>query len=816
MALNPQFISISDLVSYFVDKDTGEALAGGTVEFYQDKNRIVPKNVFILSGDAGNPTYTNIGAVVSLGTDGTPEYLNNKVTIYYWPFEGDPDTAPSTTPEYYFVRILSAGAVEQKTVEAVPNVVFSDDNLLKDEKNFANNSQFLGFNNEWQSTMPVAETDGAINFDTYSVAPGGWEFGVEAADVAKYDFTFTRPASPPGSFNNYPYGEVRWVNTVSPTGTIHDFRLKLQDVYKLASPLGQQTYTFYLAGQSGDGSNHTFDVFIIKNYGTGGGESAPEYTNIGAITFTPSSAYETITINVDPIVGKTVGPNNDDFFAIALRQQTAASFDVKMFEAGLFLGAQIVAGTALPPVTLAQQRAEGIAGWMPTPAVDGSDLYLPLRLTPAGLEFDDSEVGMVKAATTVTPPVGYLNCDGTAYRADQRSADGIPYSRLLNKMWSPGNLVSVFGTGREAPQSLRLAVATNDYIMIHNNDKLAVTAPIADTGGTGMTMGVINAGNGSPTFTSYANRNNVSEVFVFDKVKGSYPTAPATGTTTWGPNQVDVRRDDNETLPITFILPTIAPLLPASPVAKYFELSSPSLIAPAFYYIWMPIDGVGTDPAPANGIGLRLNVDSNWTDSDLATAIVSLMNGYEASQVQTLAAAAIPESSYFTFYSGPGPVANQQYYVWYNKGAGVDPAVVGAIGIEVVLDPLDAADVVATKTITAINRANIGAPDLRGMFIRGQDVTSENDPTADNRLSYQVFNADGDELGTYQFDTNVAHIHNAEIFQYQSGGATPEVVLAGGGNPPTILGTAQVVRVFTDGNEQAVPRNVYLNYVIKY
>lgn len=56
---------------------------------------------------------------------------------------------------------------------------------------------------------------------------------------------------------------------------------------------------------------------------------------------------------------------------------------------------------------------------------------------------------------------------------------------------------------------------------------------------------------------------------------------------------------------------------------------------------------------------------------------------------------------YFTFHTGNDL---KKYYVWYNvNDSGTDPAVVGATGIEVLLDTNDADNIVASKTVDALN-----------------------------------------------------------------------------------------------------------------
>ena len=43
MALDSRYVTTTSLEEYFVDKDDGTPLAGGTITFFEDDNRAVPK-----------------------------------------------------------------------------------------------------------------------------------------------------------------------------------------------------------------------------------------------------------------------------------------------------------------------------------------------------------------------------------------------------------------------------------------------------------------------------------------------------------------------------------------------------------------------------------------------------------------------------------------------------------------------------------------------------------------------------------------------------------------------------------------------------
>lgn len=72
----------------------------------------------------------------------------------------------------------------------------------------------------------------------------------------------------------------------------------------------------------------------------------------------------------------------------------------------------------------------------------------------------------------------------------------------------------------------------------------------------------------------------------------------------------------------------------------------------------------------------------------------------EVSNISTVAdVAGSLNSTYFTFYTALDAV---KYYVWYDDGAGVDPAIPGATGIQVIYADGDSANTIAGNTRTAV------------------------------------------------------------------------------------------------------------------
>lgn len=117
MALDERYIVASDLESFFVNKDSGLPLANGTISFFRDLARNVPKPVFQLSGAPPNYTYTSMGSIITLSSVGTVQNSggDNEV-IYYFPYDDE------GTLDLYYAVIRDEDGVEQFTREAWPNI----------------------------------------------------------------------------------------------------------------------------------------------------------------------------------------------------------------------------------------------------------------------------------------------------------------------------------------------------------------------------------------------------------------------------------------------------------------------------------------------------------------------------------------------------------------------------------------------------------------------------------------------------------------------------------------------------------------------
>src|SRR5277367_512803 len=170
MGLNPLYFVTSDLEGYFVDKDSGLPLAGGTLSFYRDVARNTPKTVYELTGAPPDYSYVALPNPVVLSSVGTPmDNGGDNIVIYYYPYDDEGNL------DLYYVVCEDSNGVVQFTREAWPNLTSSTSPTQNDFsiQNQISNSQFTQvFINQNQTTTYTVSS--ATNQD-FEFAPN-WDF----------------------------------------------------------------------------------------------------------------------------------------------------------------------------------------------------------------------------------------------------------------------------------------------------------------------------------------------------------------------------------------------------------------------------------------------------------------------------------------------------------------------------------------------------------------------------------------------------------------------------------------------------------------
>jgi microcystin-dependent protein len=124
-------------------------------------------------------------------------------------------------------------------------------------------------------------------------------------------------------------------------------------------------------------------------------------------------------------------------------------------------------------------------------------------------------------------------------------------------------------------------------------------------------------------------------------------------------------------------------------------------------------------------------------------------------------------------------------------------------------------EVIGTAYGFGNNSTTFNLPDMRGMFLRGVSGDSEKDADAETRLPLKEGGNSGNQVGSYQSDEFESHKHGLSAFITLAVGSSSA---APGAFQPADNFTSDTrpnAMSATGGNETR-PKNIYVNYIIKY
>ena len=806
MATDPRYVTAS-LEEYFVDKDTGLPLSAGIISFFRDADRTTPKDVFIISGSPPSYTFTNIGSTVTLSSFGVPQYLGANIMIYYFPFDSDGN------PDLYYVTVQSATFIPQFDREGWPPNAATGTTPTSSStiENFIPNGQFLSHTN-----VPFMDGNqkGQITQGITVIAPGGWTYERPNTSTAIDIVTFQRS---PSWVNNPPmnprYSVEVMCQSPNPGDTFKDLRIKFGDVNKFSSSVDQ--FTFAMEAANNQAGSVNVQLILIKNFGTGG--SATTETVLATYSIS-SGAYvlKHTTFIFGDNSGKTIGLLDDDFIQLAIRFPVDTGFDLLFTDFMLVQGS--VATPLFPYTTNAEFQYQAIAGNLPIPKSDGSDIGLPIIYTQTGFTYDPSEVGTIRSAFYPTPPFSYLNCDGLRYETAGYSSDGIPYARLQNVLFpTPDEEAPIFGTG---PGYFVGHLTDIGAIRVSNNDRGAVTATSDGAVPTGFTFATIHTGD--DYFVKSFLFNDGDKLFCQNDNFGFVDNA-ADATTGFTVTQTRSSQFNNSSNTpsasnfkalFTVFLNGIVPA--AGSYFKFESLDNSAVMQK--YFVWFKVDGAGVQPVVPGQTPIEIDILSTDSTVDIASQIAEAVSGFQMTRIITIAGSLVPPSSYFNIYS-----TTNAFYVWYTvDNVGTDPNIFGKIAIPVKISSTDSATVVSQKTILAINSKYFATPDLRGYILKGFNSGSTGN-TIDPGPRYSTFRPrattpPATDLGSFETDDFLDHFAVLDIPDTADPNPTQGFgVVKGRINVATPdKWTTYFVNNFPGFGAETRPWNVSVNFIIKY
>lgn len=812
MSLNPLYVTSTPLQWIFLDKNTGEPLADGSVYFYSDVNRTTYKSVYELQGNQANYTYKALPNPLRLSGIGTPmDVAGNDVIPYFYPWnELDP-----SKQELYFIKVFSASGEFQYSRQAWPNPNEGGSGPSptpggqQSAINLIPNGQFLAHTN-----LPDNELVGGSNV----IAQGG--FSIELSNPIYSTNTLVFNALQASTITGDPRYSATYTTTYDVRDGFKAIRIQWPDVNKFSG--GNQVYQFAFWAKGSVPIPVTIDVY--KYFGTNGSAPVTTFQEAATILNTPPpNGLYSFNINFGSDTQGTIDPiNNNDFVAIDIVLPLTFGFSIEFTDFVLLAGNTVI--SIFPTQINADMLSRGVAGSMPTPNPDGSDLYLPLVLTKSGMIFDPSMIGQIITLPAAIPapsdPLATTNLmtfDASSYINSEYSALGIPYSRLGKYLLanSPIANIPLFGTGSDyatcyayagSPITLRLpfnAFGTGSIAASAGNSAWTFTTiPTFNGSSTGSaTMGILAVSNVANTLLAYYATSFGATI------------APDPGTSGFTINILNpytgsvINQNLSQTLSTYTIQAVAGSTFVTGSAGKYFTF--PNATTSTTYGMWF---NTGTETVPTVSGSpplIQVFISASSTAQDVANIVRETLNALQSTQfvVSTVPSFASQATWYWEFYTNPASPTH--FYVWYKLGTlGTDPNIPNATGIMVQLNGSgETTTTVATKTLQAINAYQYAVPGP-GMFLRSYDPTGVWDFDVLQRWS-SISGLSGANYGTFEFDQLQQHAHPNDI-------ATSYSVTSNRRFSQTNTNTSSTSPAASTGGSETRPVNMFVNYAIRY
>lgn len=295
MAINQHYVTTKALEEYLVNRSTGEPLAGGTVEFYKDDDRLIAKTVYQITGAPPNYTFIALPNPITLSAVGTIQNANgDNVALYYLPYTSDEDGADV---ELYYVVVKDADGNVQFTREGWPN--FDEASSFESTEgtivNELSNSQFIDVLFDPTLGLNIPYTGAGTTEVTF--APD-WNIKITHSNSGSVAISRNNIAGTAHTPTNPPY-----TLTVTPGANITDLKLvqRLNHNPDIWTPTETGVRGF-VAGGALLATNTSITMLYVPSSGT-------SQTIFTANNATGSPAYFSETKQLDPGDNPQTGAN---------------------------------------------------------------------------------------------------------------------------------------------------------------------------------------------------------------------------------------------------------------------------------------------------------------------------------------------------------------------------------------------------------------------------------------------------------------------------------------------------------------------------
>jgi hypothetical protein len=352
------YIPGKNIQELFVDKATGQVMAGGYIEFWADNARTIPKTVYQESGNPEEP-YVPLGSTVDLGAAGSPVDGNgNDVALYYKVLDDDGNKS------LYYLDVFTAANVKRISRNRWPlDFEISENPEFNFVENFVPNGQFL-----------IHTDNEAFTEEVTNIAMGGWVVILSSGFTSVNTVTFERF----DDFSSDPESDPRYALrflTESPNAA--ESRKDIALIFKNVNRFANMTLTYQVSARTNIGVPINIDLIVEKNFGTGGSASTEEFIDTFTIQPTDYEDY-TKTFTLGDNSGKSIGDSDDDEIRFLLRLPTNIADDISAVNVMLVDGA--FDSLDYPQVTATQDASQTLGGSINIPNPDGSDVGKALTL----------------------------------------------------------------------------------------------------------------------------------------------------------------------------------------------------------------------------------------------------------------------------------------------------------------------------------------------------------------------------------------------------------------------------------------------------
>lgn len=399
MALDSRYIADYSLEQYFVDKDTGEPLAGGSVEFYKDDDRTTPKVVYQLSGAPPNYTYTALPNPITLSAVGTIQNAGgDNLALYYFPYDSEDADA---NLELYYIVVKDSGGTTQFTREAWPNITSGTNPVSTDDGNYVNqltNPQFTTVNFDPSVGLTINYTGSSTTTTTIAK---GWDLVITHSGAGSVTVGRTSIAGSQRFPTNPPY-------TLDITAGVNITQMRLRqrllnnpDIW---APVveGERGY---IAGGAMLGDNTQVTMYYTPSVGT-------EQQVFTANNQTGDSEYYTDTVQLD--VASNTDTSDTGYVDISLQFPVTGSFSVSSIQVvHLESDQQNIPYDQVPVINInneAKVYIEQDCGEIYGEDAEASDAYV-ISLDPTIYSYVTGQIVTFKANTANTG-AATINVDG--------------------------------------------------------------------------------------------------------------------------------------------------------------------------------------------------------------------------------------------------------------------------------------------------------------------------------------------------------------------------------------------------------------------